>query len=58
MNSADAKKTNGKANFFSLAYRPGAMNSHTCHITYGDEISSPAIAAILIQMKNASPGSV
>ena len=48
MKSADAKKTNGTASFFSLAYRPGAMNSHTCYITYGDEISRPAIAAILM----------
>ena len=58
MKSTEAKTTNGTASFFSLAYKPGAMNSHTCYITYGDEISRPAIAAILIQMKNASPGSV
>ena len=33
MNSAVEKNTNGTASFFSLAYRPGATNSHTCSIT-------------------------
>ena len=34
------------------------MKNHTCSITYGDAISTPASAEILIQRKNPSPGSV
>ena len=34
------------------------MKSHTCHMMYGEAISTPVSAAILIQRKKPSPGSV
>ncbi len=52
MKSADEETTNGIASFFSFAYRPGAMNNHTCSMMYGDAISTPVSAAIFnISMK-------
>ena len=36
----------GTAKRFSFAYRPGAMKSHTCAMTSGSAITSPAMAAI------------
>ena len=48
MKSADEESTNGIASFFSFAYRPGAMNNHTCSMMYGDAISTPVSAAIFI----------
>jgi hypothetical protein len=39
--------TNGIAIFFSCAYSPGAMNSHTCVITSGSAITAPAMPAMV-----------
>ena len=46
MKKNEANATNGIANFFSCAYRPGAMNSHTCDMTTGVARMRPASAAI------------
>ncbi len=58
MNSDDDESTNGIASFFSFAYSPGAMNSHTCNMMYGDAIRTPVSTAILIHSMNISGASV
>jgi hypothetical protein len=58
MNMREPMMTNGAAYLRSCAWRPGAMNAHTCHRMAGEDMKSAVISATFICTQNASVGAV